>query len=170
MAREPRLWLSRSWTTRPQRPGEADDAYTFVAHDDFMAKVAADGVLEWADFLGHLYGTPRPEVPPGRDLVLEIDLQGASQVVQRHPEALVVLLLPPSPEVQAERLRRRGDDEQSVARRLAMADQEERAGRALTPFVVVNHEVDQAVDEVVGILDGHRHRPPASATGAPGGA
>jgi guanylate kinase len=77
-------------------------------------------------------------------------------VRERHPEALVVLLLPPSPEVQADRLRRRGDDEAEVARRLETGAREERVGRALTPFVVVNEDVDQAVAEVAGIVDAHR--------------
>jgi guanylate kinase len=72
------------------------------------------------------------------------------------PDALVVLLLPPSPEVQKDRLRRRGDDEAEVARRLALGAEEERIGRALASFVVVNDDVDRAVSELAGILDGHR--------------
>jgi guanylate kinase len=109
-------------------------------------------------------------VPSGRDLILEIDLQGARQVKERHPEALVVLLLPPSPGVQAERLRRRGDDEAEVRRRLDKGAEEERLGRELTPFVVVNDEVDRAVAEVAGILADHRNSPPAPAAGPSGGA
>jgi guanylate kinase len=100
---------------------------------------------------------------------LEIDLQGAAQVRERHPEALIVLLLPPSPEVQAERLRRRGDDETEVARRLEIGAREERVGRALTPFVVVNDDVDQAVAEVADIVEAHRRAGPESPVGHPGG-
>jgi len=110
-----------------------------------------------------------PQVPPGRDLVLEIDLQGARQVKDLHPDALVVLLLPPSPEVQAQRLRHRGDDEAEVERRLAKGAEEEREGRRLTPFVVVNDQVERAVEEVAGILDDHRRLPPASSAGHCGG-
>ncbi len=88
---------------------------------------------------------------------------------QRHPDALVVLLLPPSPEVQAERLRNRGDDAAEVRRRLELGAAEERLGRELTPFVVVNDEVDGAVAQVAGILDAHRTTPPAPA-GELGGA
>jgi len=132
--------------------------------------VSAGEFLEWAEFLGHLYGTPLPDVPPGRDLVLEIDLQGARQVKLRHPEAVVVLLLPPSAEVQAERLRRRGDNEAEVRRRLEKGAHEERMGRELTPLVVVNDEVDRAVAEVAGILADHRNSPPASSAGPFGGA
>jgi guanylate kinase len=131
--------------------------------------VAAGRFLEWAEFLGHRYGTPLPDPPPGRDVLLEIDLQGARQVRDRHPDALVVLLLPPSPEVQAERLRHRGDDDAEIARRLAKGAEEERDGRALTPYVVVNQDLDQAVSEVAGILDAHRMGAPASGADPPEG-
>jgi guanylate kinase len=161
------LWLSRSWTTRAQRPGESDDAYEFVDRTTFEKHVADGGFLEWAEFLGQLYGTPNADPPPGTDVLLEIDLQGAAQVKERHPEALIVLLLPPSPEIQAERLRRRGDDEEEVARRLERGAREERVGRALTPFVVVNDDVDQAVAEVAGILAAHRRAGPESPAGHP---
>ena len=162
------MWLSRSWTTRPRRPSEASDAYTFVDRDRFQERIDAGGFLEWAEFLGHLYGTPLPDAPPGHDVVLEIDLQGARQVKERDPDALVVLLVPPSPEVQRHRLRRRGDDAAEVDRRIAKGAEEMRLGRELTPFVVVNDEVDRAVSEVAGILDIHRNRPsdpPASHRG-----
>jgi guanylate kinase len=158
--RDPSLWLSKSWTTRPRRSGEAVDAYTFVDRNTFEERRAAGGFLESAEFLGHLYGTPVLDPPPSKDVLLEIDLQGAKQVKGHHPDALVVLLLPPSVEEQAERLRCRGDDAEAAARRIAKAAEEEKIGRALTPFVVVNDDVDEAVTEVAGILD--RHREPRS--------
>jgi guanylate kinase len=163
------LWLSRSWTTRARRPGETDEAYEFVDRTRFEMRAADGGFLEWAEFLGNLYGTPHPEPPPGRDVLLEIDLQGAAQVRARDPEALIVLLLPPSPEIQAERLRKRGDDEAEVARRLETGAREEKIGRALTEFVVVNDDVDQAVAEVAGIVEAHRRAGPESPGGAPRG-
>ena len=169
MERDRRLWLSRSWTTRARRPGESDEDYEFVDRTTFEKHAADGGFLEWAEFLGNLYGTPHPEPPPGRDVLLEIDLQGAAQVRDRHPEALIVLLLPPSAEIQAERLRRRGDDEAEVARRLETGAREEKIGRALTELVVVNDDVDQAVAEVAGILDAHRRADPESPGGAPRG-
>ena len=89
-------------------------------------------------------------------MLLEIDLQGAQQVKHRHPDALVVLLVPPSREVQAARLRQRGDTEEEVARRIALGAEEERVGRELTPHVVVNDDLDRAVGDVAGILESHR--------------
>jgi guanylate kinase len=132
--------------------------------------VAGGRFLEWAEFLGHRYGTPTPQPPPGRDVLLEIDVQGARQVLARYPDALVVLLLPPSPEVQAERLRRRGDDEAEVGRRLAKGVEEERTGRSLTSHVVVNDDLDQAMAQVAGILDLHRTSAGASGADTPRGA
>jgi guanylate kinase len=154
--RDPSLWLSRSWTTRPARPGESPDAYTFVDDARFDAAAAAGQFLEWAEFLGHRYGTPQPAPPPGKDVLLEIELQGARQVLEQHPDALLILLVPPSPEVQTERLLARGDSEEEAVRRVEKGRLEEREGRALTPYVVVNDDLDRAVAEVAGILQGHR--------------
>lgn len=167
VAADPRLWLSRSWTTRPPRPGEDRDAYVFVDRATFDAEAARGGFLEHAEFLGQGYGTPVPDPPPGRDLLLEIDRQGAEQIRARHPDAVVVLLLPPSPEVQAERLRHRGDDEAAVARRVATGREEVAALRRLADHVVVNDDVDRAVAELLGILDVHRRGPVRSAPGDP---
>lgn len=156
VAADPALWLSRSWTTRARRPGEAEDAYCFVDRHSFVAQVEAGGFLEWAEYLGNLYGTPMPAPPPGWDVVLEIELQGAEQVRQARPEAVVVLVVAPSPEVQAQRLRERGDEAGQVARRLEVAAGEEQVGRALADHVVVNDDLDRAVAELTLILDWHR--------------
>lgn len=158
--RDPRLWLSRSWTTRERRPGEAPDAYTFVDRATFERRIAEGGFLEWAEFLGNLYGTP---VPPDdvedHDLVLEIDVQGAAQVRERAPEALFVLLVAPSEEAQAERLRGRGDTPEQVERRLRVAAEEVEAGRRLGAVEVVNDDLDRAVAEIAALLDEARRRP-----------
>lgn len=156
MERDPSLWLSRSWTTRPRRPSERPDAYTYVERDVFDAKVAQGGFLEWAEFLGHRYGTPVPEPDPGQDVLLEIDLQGALQVKEKFPDAVLVLLLPPSAEIQKGRLLGRGDGEKEAERRLAKGREEELQGRVVTPYVVVNDDLERAVSEVAGILDIHR--------------
>ena len=150
------LWLSRSWTTRPRRTGEAADAYVFVDRDAFEAKAAAGGFLESAAVFGHLYGTPVPEAPPGADVLLEIDVQGAAQVKSRYPEAVVILVRAPSPQAQEARLRGRGDDEEVIARRLAAAAAEEEAALGFADHVVVNDDLDRAVEESAAILESHR--------------
>ena len=150
---DPRLWLSRSWTTRARRPGEPEDAYVFVDRPSFEAAAAAGGFFEWAEFIGNLYGTPVPGPEVDRDILLEIDLQGATQVRALRPDATLILLLPPSPDVQAERLRGRGDDEAHVTRRLAEGAEEEAAGRRIADHVVVNDTVAQATADVASILE-----------------
>lgn len=156
VAADPALWLSRSWTTRPRRPGEREDAYQFVDRATFESRARRGGFLETASYLGHLYGTPTPEAPPGHDVLLEIDVQGARQVRAADPTAVVVLLVAPSPEVQRERLRDRGDDDEHVTRRLELAAQEEAEGRQIADHVVVNDSTDRAVEELLGILRAHR--------------
>jgi guanylate kinase len=157
-----RLSLSRSWTTRPRRPGESEDAYVFVSRTAFRAAEAEGAFLETNEFVGngHLYGTPWPEEAradgEAQDVVLEIDVNGARQVRGRRPDAVLVLVVPPSRDELERRLRGRGDDEDHVARRLALADTEVREGRGITDHTVVNDELSRAVTEVAGILDGYR--------------
>ena len=166
LERDEALWLSRSWTTRPPRPGEDPDSYVFVDRSGFEAHVERGGFLEWAEFLGHLYGTPVPTPPSGSDVLLEIELDGARQVVDVVPEARVILLSPPSEEVQATRLRGRGDAEDHVQRRIDKGRLELLEGRELAHFEVVNDDLEQAVVEVLGIVEGlrqakaARHTPP----------
>lgn len=159
--RLPELWVSRSWTTRAPRAGEPSIAYTFVDRERFMAHADAGGFLEWAELPANheLYGTPWPEAPPGADVLLEIDLQGAAQVRQRDPDAVVILVVAPSAEAQAARMRARGDGEEHVQARLALGLDEEVAGRALADHVVVNDDLDRAVDEVAGILSSYPSAP-----------
>ncbi|HUQ62590.1 MAG TPA: hypothetical protein VM121_02405 [Acidimicrobiales bacterium] len=154
--RVPQLWLSRSWTTRPPRVGEAADAYKFVDRDTFLAHADSGGFVESAEVFGHLYGTPIPDPPVGNDLLLEIDVQGANQVRTLHPDAVVILIDVPSRAAQEERLRARGDDEALIARRLARADAEAEAGRALADYVIVNEDLDRAIEESAAIVEMHR--------------
>lgn len=159
IAGDPRLWLSRSWTTRDRRPGEDPDAYHFVTREQFEERIASGGFLEWADFLGQLMGTPKPDdLPDDVDLVLEIDVQGAEQVLAEVPDALFVFMDAPSREEQAARLRGRGDSEEQVARRLANTEAERAKGEALGATVVINDRVDETVAALEEIIAEARSR------------
>jgi guanylate kinase len=150
--------LSVSATTRPARPHERDGVdYRFVDRQGFEAMVAGDELLEWAEYADHLYGTPRAAVEAavadGRTVVLDIEVQGAVQVRERDPEALLIFLAPPSFEELERRLRTRGtEDEEYLARRLAIA-REEVARRDRFDVVVVNDDLDRCVEEVLAVID-----------------
>jgi guanylate kinase len=156
VARDARLWLSRSWTTRAPRPGESPDAYTFVTREQFDARIASGGFLEWAPFLDYLQGTPIPEAPPDQDVVLEIDVQGARQVLERHPDALLLFIDAPDREEQRRRLERRGDPPEKVAQRLAIAETEAAAAAELGMRTIVNDDLERATSEVAEAIDAAR--------------
>lgn len=156
--RDPTLWLSRSWTTRQRRPGEAGNAYVFVTRPEFEKRLAQGGFLEWTEFLGNLYGTPTPEAPDGRDIVLEIEVDGARQVKGLHSDALLLFVLPPSREEQKTRLVGRGDPDQRVEQRLRKAEDEEPVGKALADYVLVNDDLASTVDEMLDLINQERAR------------
>ena len=163
-AQDPTLWLSRSWTTRQPRPGERErNAYVFVDRPTFEEAVAQGKFFEWAEFLDYLMGTPIPDPPPGRDVLLEIDVQGAEQVLAQRPDATVILLLPPSSEVQAERLAARGGSAEHIARRVELGQAEVERGRAIAAYTVVNDDLRRATGELVAIIDGTRAAAPCAA-------
>jgi guanylate kinase len=154
VASDPTLWLSRSWTTRSPRPGEQErNAYVFVDRATFEDAIAAGGFFEWAEFLGNLMGTPIPDPPAGADVLLEIDVQGAEQVLAQRPDATVILLLPPSTEVQAARLAARGDDAAQVRRRVEKGRDEVERGRRVAAYTVINDDLRQAQGELTAIVD-----------------
>lgn len=156
-ARAPWVWLSVSVTTRPIRDYEVDGLhYHFVDRAEFQRLIDAGEFLEWAEFAGNLYGTPREPVrarlAQGKHALLKIDLQGARQVRQAMPEALLVFLAPPSWDELKRRLIGRGtDDEETIRHRLEHA-QEELAAEPEFDVTIVNHTVEQAADELVGLL------------------
>jgi guanylate kinase len=156
VAGDPRLWLSRSWTTRERRPGEAPDAYTFVSREEFERKIDAGGFLEWTNFLGNYYGTPLPLPPEGRDIVLEIEVDGARQVKAYRRDAVLIFVLPPSRDEQRARLHARGDEANKVDQRLRKAEEEEPVGRALADHVLVNDDLAATVEEMLRIVESAR--------------
>ena len=148
-----RLWLSRSWTTRPRRATETGDEYEFVDRATFERAIANHEFLEWAQFQGNLYGTPIPRTTGGADVLLEIEVQGAEQVRRQYDDAVVFLIVPPSIDHLEHRLRERGDTDEHVDRRLASTPDELRAGGALASYVIVNDDVERATAEILSILE-----------------
>ena len=158
----PDLWISVSATTRAPRLGEVDGRdYHFWSAAQFAQAVTAGGFLEWAEFAGNRYGTPRQPVEEhlsaGEPVLLEIELQGARQVRATAPEALMVFLEPPSFEALEQRLRGRGtEDEAAIARRLERARAELAAAQEFD-VVVLNDDVVRAARELVDFLDDPGH-------------
>ena len=154
------LALSVSATTRAPRPGEEHGRdYYFVSDDEFDALIDAGDLLEWADIVGHRSGTPRGYVDDqlaGRDVVLEIDVQGALQVRNRVPEALLVFLEPPSIEELERRLRGRGTETEDRVRRRLQTAHSELGETGWFDRVVVNDDLMRAADEVAAIIQGFR--------------
>jgi guanylate kinase len=101
-------------------------------------------------------GTPTPDPPPGKDMVLEIDIRGAQQVRERYPDAVVVLVLPPSRDELERRMRARGDSEELIRARLELGETEERQGREVADHVLINDDLERAVEELAGIVRAHR--------------
>lgn len=156
---DPQLWVSVSVTTRAIRPGEIPGGhYHFISAADFDALVAGAGLLEWANFAGNRYGTPREPVEErlasGRSALLEIELAGARQVRAAMPDAVMVFLAPPSPDELESRLRGRGtEDEAAISRRLARA-RAELAAAGEFDRIIVNEDVQRAARELLDVLAG----------------
>ena len=156
-ARAPWVWLSVSLTTRRIRDTEIDGVhYHFVDRPEFLRLAESGQLLEWAEFAGNLYGTPRGPVQErltvGNAILLKIDLQGARQVRLAMPEARLVFLAPPSWDELKRRLIGRGtDDAETIRHRLEHA-QEELAAEPEFDMTIVNHTVEQAADDLLGLL------------------
>jgi len=154
----PHVWVSVSCTTRAPRPGERNGLhYRFVSREQFGALVEAGELLEYAEFAGNLYGTPRVPVvqrlAAGEPTLLEIDLQGARQVRAAMPEAQLVFLAPPSWEELERRLCRRGTElTPAITERLVQARVELEAAEEFDA-VIVNDDVARAAAELVGLIE-----------------
>jgi len=160
LAARPDLSLSVSATTRTPRPGEEDGVhYRFLTDAEFDRLVEEGAFLEWAEVFGRRYGTLAADVAraraEGRDVILEIDVQGAAVVRERAPDAVLVFLQPPSEEELRRRLAERGTEtEEALERRLAEA-RREMSESSRFDHVVINDEIDRAVAEVLAIIEPH---------------
>lgn len=153
----PEVWVSVSATTRPPRPDEVDGVhYHFLDRAEFLRRAENGEFLEWAEFAGHLYGTPRAEVTrrlaEGRSVLLEIDLQGARQIRRTHPEALLVFLKPPSWDELIRRLTDRATEPPEVVERRLAAARDELAAESEFDLTVINTDVRAVSNRLVDLL------------------
>ncbi len=159
LERHPDIQLSISATTRQPRPGEEDGKhYYFVSRSEFEAMVQSGQLLEWAEFAGNCYGTPRQPldamVAHGHTVILEIELEGARQVRTTLPTAHQIFVLPPNMEALESRIRQRGQDsEDAIAKRLARAQIEIAAADEFDSHII-NDDLDQAVADLERLIFG----------------
>jgi guanylate kinase len=162
LERRPDVVFSVSATTRPARPGERNGVhYVFIPRAEFAAMRERGEFLEWAEVYGNFYGTPRALVEQalatGRDVIAELDIQGAQSVKRSKPDAVLIFIEPPSFEDLVLRLRGRGtDDPQTISKRVSAAYQEVK-NKGQYDHIVVNDRVEDAVEQLVRILEqGHK--------------
>lgn len=159
----PSAWVSVSATTRKARPGEVDGVhYYFLSDAEFDELVAQDGFLEWAQVHANRYGTPLAKVEQaieeGKQVILEIDVQGAFQVQEKVPEAILVFIEPPSLEILEERLRGRGTEtEDVIAARMTVAALE-LLQKTKYNYTVVNDDLDAATARLVEFVEAQAKR------------
>ena len=157
--KEKDIAYSVSATTRAPRPGEVDGVnYHFITVDDFKSRIEQGGILEYTEYCGNFYGTPKKEaeevLESGRNLILEIEVEGAGNVKRLCPEAVLIMLLPPSHAEQEKRLRGRGTEpEDKILARLAKA-REEIKQLGLYDYIVYNKdgEAEKCADDIISII------------------
>ena len=159
----PGLVFSISYTTRAARPAETNGVdYNFISRKDFEARLARGEFLEHAEVFGNYYGTNRSSfeaaVRHGKDLVLDIDVQGARQLKVAIPEALSIFVLPPSREVLEQRLRARSQDSEEVIQRRLRGAAEEVRNYAQYDYVLINREIEEASAQLASIVRAERLR------------
>lgn len=153
------VYLSVSVTTRPKSESEADgEDYWFISEAEFQDRISKGLLLEYAEVFGSFYGTPKDKVDEalaaGKIVILEIDVQGAKQAKVKYPEAVMIFVLPPTQRELAERLTGRGrEDEEAAEERLDGAGREIAAAWQHYQHMVINDELEQAVNEVMQIIE-----------------
>lgn len=156
--------LSISMTTRAPRPGEEEGVhYFFTDREHFGEQIAVDGLIEYAQYCGNYYGTPRAyveeQLSAGRNVLLEIEIQGALKVKELFPESLLLFVTPPSGAELERRLRGRGTEtEEVIASRLARAS-EESEGMEAYDYIVINDDLETCVEELHHIVEAARRAP-----------
>jgi guanylate kinase len=168
LARDAQIELSVSTTTRPPRPGEIDGReYHFVNVEEFKARRARGEFLESAEVHGNFYATSRPwieeRVRAARDVLLEIDWQGARQVKSHFPQAIGVFILPPSLDALEARLHKRGQDSHEVIRRRMVAAVSEIHHAPECDYAIINEDFDLALAQLTAIVTAARLRYPTQA-------
>ena len=162
LRKRPDLVLSVSASTRPARRGERHGVdYRFLSEEEFLAMRDRGEFLESAKVYGHYYGTPRQPVEAalqaGRDVIVELDVQGAQSVRRAVPGAVLIFIEPPSLDELWTRLRGRGTDENATIRARMQAAYEEMKKKGLYDYIVINDDVDEAVQALLRILESERH-------------
>jgi guanylate kinase len=154
LAAIPNLIFASSLTTRPPRPGDAPGKYVYVGRPEFEARAKSGELLEWAEYNGNLYGTLQP--PLDRNVLLEIEVQGAAQVKGRFPQARLIFLVPPGATLAAQmqvlttRLKQRATDHAlTIQQRLAHAKKELRQGQQQSDVIIVNDDLAVAVKDTI---------------------
>ncbi|MBQ9448695.1 MAG: guanylate kinase [Acholeplasmatales bacterium] len=151
------LTYSVSMTTRQMRPGEVDGKdYYFVSEEEFKKNIAEGKMLEYAKFVGNYYGTPKDKIEEdldsGKEVVLEIEVEGATQVKAQMPDCVMIFIAPPSKEALYERLKKRGtDSDKTIQERIDKADREFECAKNYD-YIVVNDEVSNAADRIMAII------------------
>ena len=155
--------LSISATTRNPRPGEQDGVeYFFRTREEFERMIAEDELVEYAEYVGNYYGTPKAYVEEqlnaGKDVILEIEIQGALKVKEKFPDTLLLFVTPPSAEELKKRLVGRGTEEMSVIESRLSTAVEEAQGIEKYDYLIINDELTRCVEEVHGILRNEHYR------------
>lgn len=161
MEKDNNLTLSVSVTTRAPREGEVDGVnYYFFTREEFMKKRDEGGFLEWAEFCGNCYGTPRDKVEEaltaGKDVILEIEVQGALKVREAFPDAVLIFNMPPSMEELKSRLVGRNTEPLQVVEKRLETAVWEISNAEKYDYVIVNHEVTQAAEDLLCVISGEK--------------
>lgn len=155
--------LSISATTRNPRDGEEDGReYFFKTREEFEELIRENRLIEHACFCGNYYGTPRDyvedQMEQGRDVVLEIEIQGARKIKEQYPDALLLFVMPPDAQTLANRLRGRGTETEEVIRARLNRAVEESQGVDEYDYIVVNDDLDQSVEEVHSLIESQHNK------------